>query len=125
MAQALYAKTCFTFELAKRLEGTGVTAVAFHPGFVKSNLAQHLPWYLRVMTKLTDIWAKDECEIGVYLAAAREVEKTTGVFFNANKQIVPIHEKWDEAAGRKLWSISVALTGISALQPQINNITVE
>lgn len=115
-AQAMFARTLFTFELAKRLEGTGVTAVAFHPGLVKSHLlrtAQNVPWYLKVMTPFMQALAKDDCEIGVYLAAAREIEKVNGVFFNESMQIVPF--KYDEEMGRKLWSMSEELTGLSAV----------
>lgn len=42
-SQAMFARMYFTFELAKRLEGTGVTAVAFHPGLITSNLVQNAP----------------------------------------------------------------------------------
>jgi NAD(P)-dependent dehydrogenase (short-subunit alcohol dehydrogenase family) len=120
-AQAMFARTLFTFELAKRLEETGVTAVAFHPGLVKSHLLrtpQNAPWYLKVMAPFMQALAKDDCEIGVYLAAAREIEKVNGVFFNERMQIVPLmpfHNLIKEDMGRKLWSMSEELTGISTV----------
>ncbi len=120
-AQAMFARTLFTFELAKRLDQTGVTAVAFHPGLVKSNLlktAQNVPWFLKVMAPFMQALAKDECEIGVYLAASREFEKVNGVFFNESMQIVPLvpfHTMIKEDMGRKLWSISEELTGLSTV----------
>lgn len=112
-AQALFARTFFAFELAKRLEGTGVTSVAFHPGLIKSNLVQHSPWYLRAMSGLANALAKEDCEIGVYLAAAKEAESATGVFFDDKRRILPLHETFEEAIGSKLWRLSEKLTGIS------------
>ena len=44
---AALAKVLFTFELARRLSGSGVTANTFHPGLVRSALPSHLPWPLR------------------------------------------------------------------------------
>ncbi len=115
-SQTMLARTLFTFELAKRLEGTGVTSVAFHPGLVKSNLLRttpNLPWLLKVTAPFMQALAKDDCKIGVYLAAAREFEKANGVFFNEKMQIVPF--QYDEDTGRKLWSMSEELTSISAV----------
>lgn len=118
-AQAMFARTLFTFELAKRLEGTGVTSVAFHPGLVKSNLlrtTQNVPWYLKMMAPAMQALAKDTCDIGVYLAAAREIEKINGVFFSDSMQIVPLvpfQKMMKEDMGRTLWSMSEELTGIS------------
>lgn len=112
--QAVFARMMFTFELAERLEGTGVTAVAFHPGFIKSNLVRNPPWYLRMSGKVANLFAKGDCEIGVYLSAAKEVESVSGVLFDDKMEIVPFHEAYDEEIGRKLWNISEGLTGHSA-----------
>lgn len=115
--QAMFARAFFAFELARRLEGTRVTSVAFHCGNVKSNLfktTQNIPWYLRLIGPIFAARAKDTCEIGVYLAAAREVETVSGVFFDDKKRIAPLREKYDEPAGEKLWRMSEELTGISA-----------
>jgi NAD(P)-dependent dehydrogenase (short-subunit alcohol dehydrogenase family) len=45
LSQAMFAMAFFSFELARRLEGTGVTASAFHPGWVKSNLGRTCPGF--------------------------------------------------------------------------------
>lgn len=111
MSQTMFCRILFAFELAKRLEGTGVTSVAFHPGWVKSQLGRNSPWYLKVMTPLMNARAKAECPIGVYAATAKEIEKANGAFFDDKQQILPIHEKFDAEAGRRLWSLCEALTG--------------
>ncbi|MEH2248883.1 hypothetical protein [Nostoc sp.] len=54
-------------------------SIAFHPGFIKSNLTQNALWLLKVIATFMQLWGKDDCEIGVYLAAAKEVEKANGV----------------------------------------------
>ncbi|WP_145019151.1 SDR family NAD(P)-dependent oxidoreductase [Paenibacillus sp. Y412MC10] len=107
--QSLFARTLLSFELAKRLEGTGVTSNAFYPGFVKSNLARNTPWYLRVAAPLFNAIVKTECEIGVYLASEKEIERANGVFFDDKKQVVPIHTKFDDGAGNKLWTLCEGL----------------
>jgi hypothetical protein len=53
---------------------------------------------------------KAECGIGVYLASAKEIERANGVFFDDKKQIVPIHTKFDDEAGNKLWTLCEGLT---------------
>ena len=114
-SQAMFARMFFTFELAKRLEGTGVTSVAFHPGLIKSNLVQNAPWWLKAVTGLMKPWEKDDCEIGVYLATAKEAGQANGVFFDDKKQIVPLNKKYDPILGEKLWNISEELTGITTV----------
>lgn len=112
-SQAMVARTIFSFELAKRLEGTEVTSVAFHPGLIKSNLTQSSPFLLKVMGTVMNTWAKDECKVAVFLATAKEVENVSGVFFNDKMQKVPFH--YDEEVGSKLWNLSEELTGNAAL----------
>lgn len=112
-SQAMFGRMFFTFELAKRLAGTGVTAVAFHPGLIQSNLVQHAPWWLKAVTTLMKPWEKTECEIGVYLATAQAAEAATGVFFDDQKQIVPLNAKYDPVVGERLWRMSEHLTSLS------------
>src|SRR6218665_532802 len=53
--QAMYARLFFTFELAKRLQGTNITANAFNPGVMKSNLAANSAWYFKILAFLFKI----------------------------------------------------------------------
>lgn len=112
-AQALFARVIFTSELARRLEGTGVAALAFHPGLIQSNLIRTAPWYMKAYGKLSNRSAKKDCEIGVYLAAAKEVESVTGAFFDDKKQMIPIPQLQNKDVGKRLWRVSEELTGIS------------
>lgn len=109
--QATIARHYFVFTLARRLQGTGVTSVAFFPGLVTSKLAKHAPWWLKAITGLTGLWAKDTCAIGVYLATAPEVAQATGVFFDDQRQVIPLHTQYDPVIGDTLWHLSEELTG--------------
>lgn len=111
-SQAMLARLYFTFALAKRLEGTGTTAIAFHPGLITSKLVQDAPWWLKALTGLMKPWEKTTCDSGVYLATAPEVEHANGVFFDDKMQVVPLNGKYDPAVGEKLWHLSEALTGM-------------
>ncbi len=110
ISQSLFARTLFAFELANRLEGTGVTSNAFHPGRVKSNLGRNAPWYLRVATPLVNAFFKAECGIGVYLASAQEIEYANGMFFDEKKRIIAIHTQFEDGAGNRLWTLCEKLT---------------
>lgn len=108
-SQAMFARLYFTFALAKRLTGTDVTAVAFHPGLISSQLVRDAPWWLKALTGLLTPWEKTTCDVGVYLATAPEVEGANGVFFDEKKQPVPLTDKYDPALGERLWRLSEEL----------------
>jgi NAD(P)-dependent dehydrogenase (short-subunit alcohol dehydrogenase family) len=110
--QATIARHYFVFTLARRLQGTGVTSVAFYPGLVTSKLAKHAPWWLKAIMRLTALWAKDTCAIGVDLATAPEVAQATGVFFDDQRQLIPLHTQYDPVIGDTLWHLSEELTGL-------------
>jgi NAD(P)-dependent dehydrogenase (short-subunit alcohol dehydrogenase family) len=110
--QALLANVVFTFELARRLEGTGVTANAFFPGLVRSKITRNLPWYLRVFPRMLQPFFKEECRTSVYLASSPEVKQVNGKFF-VNNTVVDLNLKnYDDSIGARLWGISEVLTGL-------------
>ncbi|HTO21936.1 MAG TPA: SDR family NAD(P)-dependent oxidoreductase [Spirochaetia bacterium] len=111
--RAAVAKTLFTLELARRLEGTGVTANAFHPGLVRSGLPSHLPWFLGAPVRLASVFFAETSETGIYLALSPDVQRITGKFFE-RRRVVPFVPPYDVvAAGRELWDLSARLCGIS------------
>jgi len=111
--RAAVAKTLFTLELARRLEGTGVTANAFHPGLVRSGLPSHLPWFLGAPVRLASVFFAETSETGIYLALSPDVQRITGKFFE-RRRVVPFAPPYDVvAAGRELWDLSARLCGIS------------
>jgi NAD(P)-dependent dehydrogenase (short-subunit alcohol dehydrogenase family) len=111
-ARAALAKVLFMIELARRMEGTGVTANTFHPGFVRSALPRSLPWLLRLPAGLAMLFASTECDTGIYLATSPEAEGLTGRFFVGRKP-VDFHPRYDIAdAAARLWEASTRLTGL-------------
>jgi NAD(P)-dependent dehydrogenase (short-subunit alcohol dehydrogenase family) len=106
--QAAVAKALFAFELAGRLQGSGVTANAFHPGLMRSNLVRHLPALLAVPARAGMALLGRDSRAGVYAASAPELESTTGAFF-ARRRVVPFPGRAEECA--RLWGELERLAG--------------
>jgi retinol dehydrogenase 12 len=108
------ALTLFTYELARRLGGSHVTANAVHPGFVATGIGLTNA-FLRLFRPVIRLFAKspeEGAETSIYLAASPDVESTTGAYF-VDKQAVPSSPaSYDEAAAERLWEISAQLTGL-------------
>jgi NAD(P)-dependent dehydrogenase (short-subunit alcohol dehydrogenase family) len=110
--QALAARVVFTYELSRRLSGTGVTVNAFHPGLVKTNVHRNLPWYIKIPFGLLQPFLSMSCETGVYLASSPEVEGITGKIFVRKKPIEFKPLWYTPHVGSRLWEISEKLTGL-------------
>jgi NAD(P)-dependent dehydrogenase (short-subunit alcohol dehydrogenase family) len=113
--QSKLANILFTFELARRLEGTGVTANCLHPGVVGTKLVQEIegrPKPLRFLTKLKRPPAREGAHTSLYLATAPELATTSGRYFRECAESRPSPHAYDAAAGRRLWEVSEKLTGI-------------
>jgi NAD(P)-dependent dehydrogenase (short-subunit alcohol dehydrogenase family) len=112
-ARAGLAKALFMFELARRLEGSGVTANTFHPGLVRSRLTRGLPWVLRAPATVVMSLLPRQSRTGIYLATAPEVERITGKIF-VRRKAVAFAPPWDApAAASRLWAESERLVGVS------------
>jgi len=103
----------FTFELARRLEGTGVTANAVHPGLVRTNLMRQAPAPLRWATRLVSATPERAATAITPLALAPEYEGQTGRFFRAERQLDAPPYSRDPEVGRRLWEVCVSLTNLS------------
>ena len=108
--QAALARVIFTYELAKRLTGTGVTANVFHPGLVQSNLTRNVPLFGKFFSKLSRPFLSSECKTGLYLAVSSEVENITGRYFVRKKQITILPDDDFHSNAERLWEISESLT---------------
>ncbi len=99
----------FTFELARRLEDSGVTANAIHPGLVRTNLMRDAPVPLRWVTRLASRSPARAVESIVPVALAPEYEGRTGRFYKAGYEIdAPPYTRDPEVASR-LWDATAAL----------------
>lgn len=102
----------FAFELARRLEGSTVTANAVHPGLVRSNLMRGAPAPLRWATWLVSRSPANAVEGIVPLAVAPEFAGLSGRFFHRAREIDPPPYTRDPAVGRRLWEVSARLVGL-------------
>jgi NAD(P)-dependent dehydrogenase (short-subunit alcohol dehydrogenase family) len=104
----------FTFELARRLEGTGVTANAVHPGLVRTNLMRGAPAPLRLATRLVSAAPERAAAAIAPLATSPEYGGRSGRFFKAGREIDPPPYTLDPVVARRLWDTSATLTKLSA-----------
>ena len=107
------ANVYFTYELARRLEGTGVTANCLHPGVVSTALFRDLtPWLRTVVWLARPFLLKPEsgADTAVYLASAPEVEGVTGQYFEKREQVPSSPVSYDRQIALRLWEVSEALT---------------
>ena len=117
-SQSKLANVLFTYELARRLHGTGVTATVLHPGVVRTGFAAEDPppmWkaflpLIRLFLKTPDKGAATS----IYLASSPEVEGVTGRYFVGCKPKASSRSSYDTAAAARLWQISLDLVGHSA-----------
>jgi NAD(P)-dependent dehydrogenase (short-subunit alcohol dehydrogenase family) len=102
--------------LARRLEGTGVTANALHPGFVASNFiaTNNGRWarLVRRIVQLAAISVAQGAETSTYLASSPEVEGVTGKYFEKKRAIASSGASYNEEVARRLWELSEQMTGL-------------
>jgi NAD(P)-dependent dehydrogenase (short-subunit alcohol dehydrogenase family) len=109
----------FTFELARRLKGSGVTVNCVFPGVFKSNLggtdgAQGVFWKLVALLLGWAIPTPERAARRVlYVANAPELSDTTGQYFGDRKTIAAPAQALDPQANRRLWQISETLTQLT------------
>ena len=112
-SQSKLANVYFTYELARRLEGTGVTANCLHPGVVSTSLFRHLPPLLGLAVKFARpllLSPAQGADTVVYLAAAPDVAEISGRFFERREAVDSSPVSYDAEAARRLWEVSEALT---------------
>jgi NAD(P)-dependent dehydrogenase (short-subunit alcohol dehydrogenase family) len=105
----------FTNELARRLEGTGVTVNSLHPGGVATNFGSGNNTFFGFLVKLARpflITAEKGAQTTVYLASSPKVEGITGKYFVRKKIAKPSKISQDLEAGKRLWEISEKMTSL-------------
>lgn len=99
------AQVAFTFELAGRLQGTGVTANALHPASLMDTKM------VRGTFGYTMSTVEEGAEAVVRLAASPELEGATGRYFDGTREARPNRQAYDAEARRRLWALSEELCG--------------
>lgn len=111
MGRTKLALILFTMELAKRLEGTGVTVNAMHPGVVKTELLADLPG---PMTFLFGLFARSPekgASTAVYLASSPDVEGVSGRLFHDQKEVAIGGQAKQPGLQERLWKESQVSIG--------------
>lgn len=108
----------FTYELSRRLEGTGVTANCLHPGAVATGLVEKDPDYPRFSRAMYSVFKRfasspeKGAETSIYLASSPDVEGVTGKYFEKMKEKRSSEESYDVVIAGRLWEKSLKLAGL-------------
>ena len=114
--QSKLANVLFTVELARRLEGSGVTANCLHPGVVATNFANKGPAFIRWVFKLLRpvlTTPADGAKTTVYLATSDDVSNVSGKYFDKCREAATSAEARSAENARRLWEMSERLTGFT------------
>ena len=110
------ANILFTTELARRLQGTGVTVNALHPGFTATGFAKNNG---RAIAALVSIFAPlvarspaKGAETSIYLASSPSVEGLSGEYFYDSQVIQAAPQANDMAVARRLWDVSAEMVDL-------------
>jgi len=120
--QSKLANVMFTYELARRLAGTGVTATVSHPGVTRTNFgAEDQAWSFAVMSRVVRPFMKSPAQgaaTPIYLASSPDVAGVSGQYF-ANRQPKRSNKaSYDEATAARLWQVSAQLVGLTTTPQQ-------
>jgi len=108
----------FTYELSRRLAGTGVTVNAVHPGLTKTSLMIEAPVILRWLTQVVSKTPEKAAKSLAYLASSAEIANISGRFFKDGKEIKSNQYSHDQNVQRQLWEVSTAL-----IKPQLGSVS--
>src|SRR6266498_5050698 len=116
--QSKLANVMFTYELARRLEGTGVTATCVHPGVVRTSFgAEDQAAHMAIMIGVARLFMKSPAQgagTPIYLASSPQVEGVTGRYYANRKPKASSKASYDTTAAARLWQASAGLAGLTA-----------
>lgn len=111
--------TTWTYELARRLEGTGVTANVVEPGFVATNLGRNSGSLFNAISfklvRFLQTTPEKGAETSVYAASAEELEGVTGKSFAKSKETTSAEISYNVEIQRGLWEATVELLGLTSM----------
>ena len=106
----------FTRELARRWNGSGVTANCLHPGFVATRFGDQSGGMFSAVVRVAKAFAispEKGAETIVYLASSEDVSGVSGEYFYQCRRATPTREATDDASAKRLWEESAKLAGMS------------
>lgn len=106
-AQSKLANVLFTKELARKMNGAGVTVNSLHPGVVNTRLFDKFPKFLASVFRLFMISPEKGANTTLFLATSPEVKEVTAEYFSKSKIKRTASQAHDTEAARKLWQVSM------------------
>ena len=106
------ANLLFTRELARRLEGDGITANALHPGVVATSLLLNGFPPIKLFRRFLRT-PEQGADTAVWLASSPEVDGVTGRYFIDRRPVEPSRAARDDESARRLWRWSEEMTGLA------------
>jgi retinol dehydrogenase 12 len=112
--QTKLANVYFTYELARRLQSTGVTVNALHPGLVATGFGPRdgISRFIMDLLKPFSLTPEQGAQTILYLAASPQVANVTGKYFYECKETASSRWSYDPQAARLLWDWSLETTGL-------------
>jgi NAD(P)-dependent dehydrogenase (short-subunit alcohol dehydrogenase family) len=107
----------FTYELNRHLTGTVVTVNAVHPGWVATGFASNNGWkgrLIQIAARCFALGPDKGARTVIFLASSPEVAGVTGRYFVRERAVHSSPATYDESAARRLWQISLELTGLDS-----------
>ncbi|KAM3614605.1 uncharacterized protein V6R79_016765 [Siganus canaliculatus] len=117
--QSKLANVLFSRELARRLQGSGVSAFCLHPGVIRTELGRHVQGWFPLLGALLSLPSlllmktpRQGSQTTIYCAVTPGLEGRSGRYFSdcSEKEVAP--EGRDDAVARKLWEESARLVGL-------------
>lgn len=115
-SQSKLANIIFTYELARRLAGTGVAANCLHPGGVNTGWARNAKGLFKMAMGMFSrfmLTPEQGAQTSIYLATSPEAKGITGTYFIKCEPAKSIASSYDPAIAARLWEVSEKLTGLS------------
>ena len=112
-SQAKLANVLFTYQLARILNGTGVTVNCLHPGIVRSGYGKDQGGMFSILVRIGGPLMRSPekaAREAVYMATSPELEGITGKYFSKGKEERSSDQSYDTGMAEKLWKISAELT---------------
>jgi NAD(P)-dependent dehydrogenase (short-subunit alcohol dehydrogenase family) len=113
--QSKLANVLFTRELARRTRGSGVTAIAVHPGVYTTKLIHDLKGWSRLVTRLRGRGLpgpEEAADVIAYAVSAPELEARSGAYLHERVIAEPSERARDDATAGLLWDASARLAGL-------------
>ncbi|WP_425861914.1 SDR family oxidoreductase [Arthrobacter sp. TWP1-1] len=116
--QSKFANILFSYELARRLQGSGVTANTLHPGVVNTGFGAGDPGTIqRIFVPFVRPLMKTPAKgaaTSIHVASAPELEQVTGRFFANGRVRRSSAQSYDIAVAIRFWQVSAGLVGLPA-----------